>query len=112
MIAMLDKIKTLLGIDDNLQDSVISVIIDDVNSHLLLLIKKDVVPKPLEYIVREISVRRFNRLGSEGYRSESTEGHSVSFYDLDKEFDPYLSIIDDFLDDDNKRSRRGKVMFF
>lgn len=107
----LDKIKVLLGIKDDLQDDVLTIIIDDVRSHMLLLLKANAIPQPLEYIIREISVRRFNRLGSEGYKSESTDGHSINFYDLDKEFDPYLSIIDDFLDDSNKSLRKGSVLF-
>lgn len=108
---MLDKIKILLGIQDNLQDAVLNVIIEDVQAHMLLLLKGSQIPMQLDYIVREIAIRRFNRLGSEGYKTESTDGHAISFYDLDKEFDPYLSIIDDFLDDQDKRGRRGSVMF-
>lgn len=106
---MLQKIKTLLGIPDALQDPVIEQIVEDVTSHLTILLGKE-VPLELEFIIREISIRRFQRLGSEGMKSELVEGHRVDFYDLDKEFDPYLSIIESYKDKPTD-AKRGRVMF-
>lgn len=108
---MIDKIKTLLGVTDNLQDGVINQIVEDVTSHLALMLGK-AVPLEIEFIVREISIRRFQRLGSEGMKSELVEGHRVDFYDLDKEFDPYLSIIEKFQEvEPSDEPKRGRVMF-
>ena len=36
----------------------------------------------LEWLIDDMTVRAFNRLGSEGYESESVEGHSIKFRDL------------------------------
>ncbi len=109
---MLQKIKILLGISDNLQDAVITQIIEDVTSHLTLLLGKP-VPAELDFVTREISIRRFQRLGSEGMKSELVEGHRVDFYDLDKEFDPYLKIIDSYKETVPEPAlSRGKVLFF
>lgn len=109
---MLQKIKTLLGVKDTLQDPVIEQIVEDVTSHLNILLGKE-VPSELEFIIREISIRRFQRLGSEGMKSELVEGHRVDFYDLDKEFDPYLSIIEDHKEKTPEpEPSRGKVLFF
>lgn len=109
---MLQKIKTLLGISDDLQDPVIEQIAEDVTSHLTILLGK-AIPPELEFIVREISIRRFQRLGSEGMKSELVEGHRVDFYDLDKEFDPYLSIIEAHKESEpSPEAKRGKVLFF
>lgn len=109
---MLQKIKTLLGIDDALQDAVIEQITADVTSHLTILLGK-AIPLELEFIVREISIRRFQRLGSEGYKSELVEGHRVDFYELSKEFDPYLSIIEKYQEvaPPPEEVKRGRVMF-
>ncbi len=106
---MQKKIKTLLGINDSLQDEVLQIIIDNVSSHLRALLGKD-VPEKLNFIVEEISIRRFNRLGTEGMRSESVEGHNITFYDLKDEFVPYESIIAEHKDPPEKPGR-GKVMF-
>ncbi|WP_163579131.1 phage head-tail connector protein [Gracilibacillus saliphilus] len=107
---MLEKIKTLLAIDDNLQDDVLNIIIENVNSHLRALLGKD-VPTELGFIVEEITIRRYNRIGTEGYKTEAVEGHSISFYDLSEEFTPYESIIDKHKDDDGVGTNQGRVLF-
>lgn len=108
---MLQKIKTLLGIPDALQDLVIEQIVEDVTSHLTILLGKE-VPNELEFIIREISIRRFQRLGSEGFKSELVEGHRVDFYDLAKEFDPYLHIIEKHQEvEPSDGPKRGRVIF-
>src|SRR5690625_6378450 len=106
---MLERKKKIVSIEDDIQDDVLDILIDNVESLLRALLVKD-VPSHLEFIVIEITARRFNRLGSEGMQSESVEGHSVTFYDLEKEFTPYLTIIESERDDDGV-ARRGKVMF-
>lgn len=106
---MLERIKTLLGIEDGLQDAVLEIIIENVSSHLKILLGKD-IPNELQFIVTEISIRRFNRLGTEGMKSESVEGHNITFYDLKDEFTPYLDIIAEYKDPPEKPGR-GKVLF-
>lgn len=108
---MLQKIKTLLGVTDALQDDVINLIIENVNSHLSILLGKP-VPEELEFITIEISIRRFQRLGSEGMKSELIEGHRVDFYDLKDEFIPYMAIIEASKDIQPVEPSRGKVLFF
>lgn len=111
------NIKIVLDIQDDLQDPVLDVLIKNVSSLLLGKLRKvnksiKAVPEELEYIIEDITVRRFNRLGSEGYKSDDVEGHKVTFYDLDKELDPYMDIIEDYADDeDDTGTKRGRVLF-
>jgi len=105
---MLQRIKTVLGIEDTLQDDVLDILIENVTNHLKTLLGKD-VPEHLKFIVEEIVIRRFNRIGTEGMRSESVEGHRVDFYDLKDEFTPYMPIIES--ESDNGTGGRGRVMF-
>lgn len=107
---MLERIKKLLGIQDNLQDEVLDILIDNVESHLIALLGKDEIPEQLNFIVEEITVRRYNRIGTEGMQSESVEGHSISFYDLKDEFVPYESIIAAYKEPPENPGR-GRVMF-
>ncbi|MEK4968607.1 phage head-tail connector protein [Cytobacillus sp. FSL R7-0696] len=107
---MLNNIKILLGIKDNLQDDVLDILIQNVQSHLMVLLGKQ-IPEELSFIVQEIVIRRFNRIGTEGMQSESVEGHSVKFYDLKDEFTPYTDIIASYKESEGE-SARGKVMFF
>lgn len=110
---MLKKIRTLVGITDpadTLQDPVINIIIENVEGHLTYLLGKD-VPLNLQFIITEISVMRFNRLGAEGMKSELTEGHRTDFFDPKDDFQPYLSIIEDEREKEPMEPTRGKVLF-
>ena len=113
---MLERIKTILGFEDELQDGVLEIFIENVTKHLLVKLKRkdktlEDVPDELNFIIEEITVRRFNRIGTEGMKSETVEGHRVDFYELEKEFTPYEDIIDDYGDDDSHTPKRGKAMF-
>lgn len=108
MINLLENIKTLLGIEDDLQDEVLSIIISTTENHLKALLGKD-IPSELDFITQEISIRRFNRLGTEGMKSESVEGHKIDFYDLNMDFEPFMSIIEKHSVKDDLSN--GKVMF-
>src|SRR5690625_8049307 len=96
---MLERIKKVIDVEDNKQDDVLDILMSNVSSHLLGLFKKadstiDEIPKEAEYIIFEITVRRYNRLGSEGLKSELVEGHRVDFYYLEDECDLYQGYID------------------
>lgn len=112
-----ENIKIVLDIQDNRQDPVLDVLIKNVSSLLLGKLRKvnksiKTIPEELEYIIEEVTLRRFNRIGSEGFKSELVEGHRIDFYDLDKELDPYMDIIEDYAEDeDDTGSKRGKVLF-
>ena len=104
----LDYVKSLTG--DNPQ---VEVIYNNIAERLLHRIKDTEVPAELEYIVDEATIRRFNRIGSEGMKSESVEGHSVTFDDSDDPLAPYESVIVDYLEaqePDDKR-KPGVVYF-
>ena len=103
----LDYVKSLTG--DNPQ---VEVIYNNIAERLLHRIKDTEIPVELEYIVDEATIRRFNRIGSEGMKSESVEGHSVT-YDMSDVLDPYESAINDYLEglkpDDGRK--KGVVYF-
>lgn len=104
-----NNIKTLLGIDDFLQDSALEIIIENIEGHLTYLLGKE-VPLNLRFIVIEISIMRYNRLGAEGMKSELVEGHRTDFHEPKDDFRPYLSIIE-IEADKGKEEKRDKVMF-
>lgn len=107
---MLERVKTLLGITDNLQDDLLNEIITNVQEHLTYLLGRD-VPVNLQFIVIEISVMRFNRLGAEGMKSKLVEGHRTDYHEPKDDFQPYLSIIEEERDKDAEPPGRGKVLF-
>ena len=66
---MLEKVKKLLGLKDNDKDDLLTSIINLVSDRLKLKIGAKSIPEELEYIVVEVSVSRFNRIGNEGMDS-------------------------------------------
>lgn len=93
-MAVIDDVKALLGIED--EDSKLKVIITLTENRLKTLIGKTEVPSELEYIVTEVSIARFNRIGSEGLSGHTVEGEALTFKDND--FDQYADDIQTWRD--------------
>ena len=89
---LLNRIKTLLQINDN--DELIYEIAEITKEKILNYINQEELPKELEFILVEMAVSRFNKIGSEGFASESTDGKSVSYED---DFEIYKQYLDDYL---------------
>lgn len=104
---VLDDIKKLLG-DLEGRDGLLEVIVSLTQHRLETLLGVGEVPDELEYIVTEVSVARFNKIGSEGISSHTVEGESMSFSSND--FEPYTDDIEAWRLS-NKESRTGRVRF-
>lgn len=107
---MLKDLKLMLGIavDDTDRDAMLSLIISTTTARLKTLLGGIEPPESLHYIVREVSIIRFNKIGSEGIASHTVEGESLSFVDSD--FNGFAEDIQAFLNT-QKESARGKVRF-
>jgi hypothetical protein len=107
---MLEKIKLLLGFapDDTGPDAKLNLIISLTTSRLKHLLGGIDPPAELDYIITEVAIIRFNRIGSEGLTSHTVEGESQSFSDDD--FKSYTADIQDWLYSHNG-SAKGKVRF-
>ena len=107
----LQDVKTLIGIDDNSKDDVLSLIIR--NAELQLMgrfqeLELTAIPEALDYIVTEVSIIRYNRLGSEGKSQESVEGFSSTYTNND--FTAYESAIESYLNSFRK-PQKGVIRF-
>lgn len=87
----------------------VEIIQELTSQRLARLLGVSKIPGELEYIVIEISTKRYNRLGSEGFKRHSQEGLSLEFYDSD--FDEFKDDIDRWLKE-NKPSKRNKGWVF
>ena len=76
---LLNRIKVLLGINDYDNAELINEIIELTKSKILNYIDKTELPKELEFVLVELSIQRYNRIGSEGISSESIDGKSISY---------------------------------
>ena len=63
----------------------------------------------MDYIITEVSVIRFNHIGSEGMSSQSVDGETMTFSDSD--FDGYRDEIQAFLDKESSLARKGGFRF-
>ena len=106
-MTILENVKELLGNPKNIDDK-LNVIIELTQKRLGNLLSVKEVPEELEYIVVEVSVIRFNRIGSEGVSSHSVEGESMSFNDDD--FDSYDKDIRSWLNNQSD-VKKGRVRF-
>ena len=89
---LLNRIKTLLNIEGN--ENLIYEIVNITESKILNYINASEMPKELEFVLIELSVQRFNRIGSEGIASENVDGKSVSY---DDDFTGYKHYLDDYI---------------
>ena len=105
---MLNELKLLLGITDDSLDAKLKLIISTATARLRVLLGGIEPPESLEYIIREVSVIRFNKIGSEGMKNQTVEGESMTFDEND--FSGFMDEIQAFLDT-QKESVRGKVRF-
>lgn len=106
---MLEKIKNLLGIDaeDTTLDEKLLLIIEMTVSRLKLRLGGIEPPEAMQHIIIEVSIVRYNRIGSEGFSNHTVEGESITFAD---DFAPYEDEIQAFLNS-QKETTRGKVRF-
>lgn len=109
---MLDKILILLGLDnptEAIQDKV-ETIMALTEQRLMLMLGQSTVPDALSYVVVEVTVARYNRIGSEGVSSHSVSNESMTWTDDD--FKPYMSDIQAWLNaQEDPLTTRGKVRF-
>mgnify|MGYP000902497658 CR=1 FL=1 len=86
---MEDIIKGLLGLEeaDTSKDKKISDIVILVSKRLNMRLGTTEVPTELEYIVIEVSIARFNRIGNEGMSSYSQTEENISFSRMFEEFE-------------------------
>ena len=69
-------------------------IVEITKSKILNYINQTKIPKELEFVLVELSIQRFNRIGSEGIASESIDGKNVSY---DEDFVGYKHYLDDYI---------------
>ncbi len=111
---MLEKILILLGLDSPTQamtDKLETIIgMTEQRLAFLLGIPVNGIPTELSYIVVEVSIARFNRIGSEGVSSHTVQGESLTWSDDD--FKPYMDDIQEWLNaQDEVNTTRGRVRF-
>ena len=89
---LLNRIKTLLNVEGN--ENLIYEIVNITESKILNYINASEMPKELEFVLIELVIQRFNRIGSEGVSSEVVDGKSIHY---DDDFTGYKHYLDDYI---------------
>ncbi|WP_242258104.1 phage head-tail connector protein [Streptococcus thoraltensis] len=107
----LENVKLDLNIEDNLQDSLLKLLINKVCQHFKMSYGVAEIDEKFDFIIEDCAIKRFNRRGSEGAKSESVEGHSVTYYDVMSEFEPYDDLIRQTLELSETKEKSGGIYF-
>ena len=92
---IVSRMKVLLGTTNTTDDEeLLYEIVEITKSKILNYINKKVLPTELEFILVELAIQRFNRIGSEGIASENVDGKSVSY---EADFEGYKTYLDDYI---------------
>lgn len=105
-VLILTRVKAILGVQD--KDALLQVLIQNQTEALLAVIGEEVLPESLMYIVVETTIARYNRLGSEGLKSEGIDVISQSF--IENLLEPYQTQISGYLSAKNKTTSRLRML--
>lgn len=96
---MLDEIKVLLSITDTEQDALLKLLIKDSKQRILTILNGvnvlyNTVPTSLEYIVVDVTLKRFNKLEDEGSTTSKNGDFTIVW---EKNFlDEHKSILESY----------------
>lgn len=106
-----DQIIENVSVDLNTNDDdLLEILLERVVNHFKAEYGVEEVDNKLAFIFEDCVIKRFNRRGAEGAKSESVDGHSMSYYDNENEFKPY----DDMLQrlyGNSGQAKEGEVLF-
>jgi len=102
---VLEKIKILLNISDTESDTLLNTLIGLKSGKLQAALRASTIPTSLEYILIELVIQAYNKLGSEGLSAESVEGISRTYDTSIDELAPYTYAITHYLNTSSGKFR-------
>ena len=107
---MLEDFRRMLGLSDQRDNELnkkLSWILETTKARLRVLLGGIDPGNDLDYIITEVSIVRYNRIGSEGMSSHNVEGETTSF--LNSDFGPYMDDIQAYKDAKNIDTSKGGI---
>jgi len=111
-MAILDSIKLRIGLTDIVQDNLLSDLIEDATARVLTYINQDgivnqTVPDSVAWVIKDIVVKMYNRIGDEGKQS-GTEGNVSNTWET-IDLSQYAEALDVYRE--SSQSRRPGMRF-
>ena len=108
---MLNDLKLLLGLPRIISEELeqkLNLILSTTRQRLKFLLGGIDPPEEMNYIIIDVAIKRYNRIGSEGLASHTVEGESQAF--VEDDFADYKEDIRAYLDK-QQNVRNGRMMF-
>ena len=109
----LDKDRVIKNVSVDLNtndDALLKILLERVVNHFKSEYDVEEIDDKLAFIFEDCVIKRFNRRGAEGAKSESVDGHSMSYYDNETEFKPYDNMLQRLYGISGE-SKEGEVLF-
>ena len=100
-----NKLRIFLNVEN--QDELLLEIVDITKEKVLSYLNVDEIPSKLDWIIIELSVIRFNKIGSEGLKSESSDGVANTY--LEDDLDKYKPFLDEYIKENSLKSKGYKL---
>jgi len=112
MMAILDSVKLRIGLTDTVQDELLSDLIEDATARVLTYINQDgivnqTVPDTVAWVIKDVVVKMYNRVGDEGKKSSGEGNVSNSWEAID--LSQYADALDVYRE--SSQSRRPGMRF-
>lgn len=116
--SILLKVKRIQGkqSNDTKEDEALLEIIKDVIKHFKVYVGLSVdanVDDTWDFIITDVAIKQYNRRGSEGMKSESVDGYSVSYDESIDDFAKYVAILRGVFDLPSEGvARKGRMWYY
>ena len=104
----LDNIKVLLSLtDDSSQDELLTVLLNNAVSTIILYLGVEDIPDELTFIAEQMTVIKYRRIGAEGIDTEKIDVLSTKY--IADDLKPFTSMLDRYKDN-NLGGRRLRML--
>ena len=104
----LDNIKVLLSLtDDSSQDGLLTVLLNNAVSTIILYLGVEDIPDELTFIAEQMTVIKYRRIGAEGIDTEKIDVLSTKY--IADDLKPFISMLDRYKDN-NLGGRRLRML--
>ena len=105
---ILNRIRLMINVEG--REELLQEIIRLVAMPVLLYIKQDEIPTELEWIVVELAIKRYNRIGAEGFTEEKSDNIQNRYEE--NMINEYMSFLDRWIEDNVEVVEVKGVRFF
>lgn len=104
----LDNVKVLLSLtDDSSQDELLTVLLNNAVSTIILYLGVEDIPDELTFIAEQMTVIKYRRIGAEGIDTEKIDVLSTKY--IADDLKPFTSMLDRYKDN-NLGGRRLRML--